>query len=148
MTIPLHTDRLADTDLFIKGLAYRVDAALAGTLYAVTRAAGPLTVDAAGWITVPFPGLTTLAGCVVHVSQVFVYGQRSNLDPVPPATIGAFIGATQAVLVPSNTYAGNTVRVLCMTSPWRSSNGASTMGAQPIKSGTPLQVSGIAWGTP
>lgn len=154
MTYPAHTDLAGDTDLYIRQVAERADAKLAGQIRVVSRspADGGLTVDAAGGLWVPFPGLTTLQGAILFAMQMIASGQIETMAPVPPASIGANIPGTYLQLngdVDAGAHSGNQARMRCWTSPYVSATQPTNarFGAQYVRAGTVVRVAGLAWGT-
>lgn len=138
-----------ETDLYIRSLAFAMDAQL-GTVSAIaTSPATQYTCDADGIVWVNFPALGQLAGAVIIPCEMnYAAGAIKNMPPVPPASIGRAIPQTPVSLTLQTLNVGS-CSLRAMTTVWN--NGVyqgqvQQMSAQNALGGTQLWAAGIAWG--
>jgi hypothetical protein len=141
----LRTDRLADTDLHIKSLAYEMDALL-GTGFVFATYSGSLTISG-GLITVPFP-LSTVLGAVIQGNNSKVYGDPQYANPVPPASIGATFPLVQYAVFINALLGNGNVQCGVRTVPVQITTGSAQTpvgwGSRPVTGA--VSVNGVAWG--
>lgn len=148
--VPASTDRLGDTDIYIRKLAYELDGLL-GSGYIFATYAGSLTPDNNGMCDVPFP-LSKIVGAIVQVSSTMTLntGIPAYYDPIPPATIGIYIGNTgfQPFLNTIDISPG-VVRVWIRTTTSQKNQSGTNIGYGSRTAGVggaPVPFVGLAWG--
>jgi hypothetical protein len=151
MTTPLprppHTARAQYTDWFIRLLAESVDGKLGGTVTMALIQHSAIT-EGDGVIRVPVPELGALSGALLIPAYLTSQGNVTAMPPIPPASIGRMIPATGVNLSLQTIGVGSLV-CRAMTTPW--DNGVyqgqtQQYGAQPVRGGVTINVTGIAWG--
>lgn len=146
---PLHTSLAEHTDVYIKDLAYAIDARLGGVIaMGMVPAGSTYTTQGDGLFNVTVPGLGQLYGALLLAAFKTANGAVANMPPVPPASIGRAIPAT-AISLTVQTLGVGYAQVRAMTTPW--DNGVyqgqtQQYGSQAVNAGVTLGVYGLAWG--
>lgn len=147
---PAPVDLANNTDLYIRALAYAVDAAI-GTAFKVSTLLATATIDGNSQAMLNFPNLGVVTGALVEPAGITnVAGARTTYPPVPPASIGWTMMQTPAqIQVQAFGSPGQVlIRAFTMSTNRGQNNGVTQQwGTQlVVPAGTNIPVVGIAWG--